>query len=351
VFGAMHAMGALDAAAVSPGAIRKWGLWTGSAMMVAAGLTAFALQWRSLVAALGGMRVSLARAGDRSPDPLARVEVPLSWFVVGTLVSGTGCVAIMHRVWHVPVVYGILAVGLAFLLSLVACRATGETDTNPIGAMGKVTQLFYGWALPQQVEPNLMTAGVTAGAAGAAADLLTDLKSGYLLGANPRRQTLAQAAGILFGTAVVVPAWYLLVPDPSVISGDKATFTAPAAAVWASVAQLLANGLDSLHGSCRWGIVAGAVVGTGLTLAEKLVPRRLAGRLPSATGLGLAFVIQFHDSIAFLVGAVVAGLCARLRPAAADRYTIPVSSGIIAGESLMGVLIAFLQVFDVIRPH
>ena len=33
------------------------------------------------------------------------------------------------------------------------------------------------------------------------------------------------------------------------------------------------------------------------------------------------------------------------------RYTIPVSSGIIAGESLMGVLIALLQVFDVIVPH
>jgi len=251
----------------------------------------------------------------------------------------------------VPVGYGILAVALAFLLSLVACRATGETDTNPIGAMGKVTQLFYGWALPQKIDANLMTAGVTAGAAGAAADLLTDLKSGYLLGANPRRQTLAQAAGILFGTAVVVPAWYLLVPDPSVISGDNATFTAPAATVWASVAQLLSNGLDSLHESCRWGIVAGALLGIGLTLAEKLLPRHLAGWVPSPTGLGLAFVIQFHDSIAFLVGAAAAALVARLRPAAAERYTVPVSSGIIAGESLMGVLIAFLQVFDVIVPH
>jgi OPT family oligopeptide transporter len=351
VFAAMAEMGALDSAAVSPGAIRKWGLWTGSAMMVAAGLTAFALQWRSLAGALVGLRRSLAAAGSGAEDPLARVEVPLSWFVAGTLVSGAGCVAIMHRVWNVPIGYGILSVLLAFLLSLVACRATGETDTNPIGAMGKVTQLFYGWALPQKIDANLMTAGVTAGAAGAAADLLTDLKSGYLLGANPRRQTLAQAAGILFGTAVVVPAWYLLVPDRSVISGDNATFTAPAAAVWASVAQLLANGLDSLHATCRGGIAVGAAVGIALTLLERFLPRRLATWLPSPTGLGLAFVIQFHDSIAFLVGALAAALFARLRPATAERYTIPVSSGIIAGESLMGVLIAFLQVFDVIVPH
>ncbi|MFM8283848.1 MAG: OPT family oligopeptide transporter [Planctomycetaceae bacterium] len=350
VFTEMAAMGALDGPAVSPGAIRKWGLWTGSALMVAAGLTALLLQWRSLLGALGSLRGSLAAAGDRRADPLARVEVPFSWFVIGTAVSGAGCVAIMRLVWNVPVGYGILSVGFAFVLSLVACRATGETDTNPIGAMGKVTQLFYGWALPQSIEPNLMTAGVTAGAVGAAADLLTDLKSGYLLGANPRRQTLAQAAGILFGTAVVVPAWYLLVPDPSVISGERATFTAPAAAVWASVAQVLARGLDSLHDSCRAGIAVGAAAGVVLTLLERAVPRRMAAWLPSPTGLGLAFVITFHDSIAFLVGAIVAAAWARLRPAAAERYTVPVASGIIAGESLTGVLIAFLQVFDVIAP-
>jgi uncharacterized oligopeptide transporter (OPT) family protein len=211
--------------------------------------------------------------------------------------------------------------------------------------MGKVTQLVYGVAIPQRMDANLMTAGVTAGAAGAAADLLVDLKSGYLLGANARLQTLAQAAGILFGTAVIVPAWYALVPDASVISGDRATFTAPAASVWASVAQLLANGIETLHPTCRIGMVVGAVVGVLLTVAEQLAPRRLARWLPSATGLGLAFVIDFHDSIAFLVGAAVAAVLARLRPTAAETYVVPVSSGIIAGESLMGVAIAFLKAF------
>ena len=37
-----------------------------------------------------------------------------------------------------------LAVVLSFALALVACRATGETDTTPIGAMGKITQLMFG---------------------------------------------------------------------------------------------------------------------------------------------------------------------------------------------------------------
>jgi putative OPT family oligopeptide transporter len=345
VFAEMHAAGALDAAEVSPGAIRRWGLWTGSALMVAAGLTAFAFQWRSLVHALAGIRALFGRPAAAAHDPLARIEVPTSWFLVGAAVAGSGCIAIMNRAWGVPVHLGVVAVLLAFVLSLVACRATGETDITPIGAMGKVTQLVYGVAIPQRMDANLMTAGVTAGAAGAAADLLVDLKSGYLLGANARLQTLAQAAGILFGTAVIVPAWYALVPDASVISGDGATFTAPAASVWASVAQLLAKGIETLHPTCRVGMVVGGVVGVLLTVAEQLAPRRLARWLPSATGLGLAFVIDFHDSMAFLVGAAVAAVLARLRPAAAETYVVPVSSGIIAGESLMGVAIAFLKAF------
>ena len=351
VFADMHAAGAIDSPEVSPGMIRRWGLWTGSAMMVTAGLTAFAFQWRSLVHALSGLGSLFGRRVDAAHDPVARIEVPTSWFLVGTLVAGAGCIAIMHAEWSVPLHLGVVAVLLAFVLSLVACRAAGETDITPIGAMGKVTQLFYGVAMPQRMDANLMTAGVTAGAAGAAADLLTDLKSGYLLGANARRQTLAQAAGILFGTIVIVPAWYVLVPDASVISGDDAQFTAPAASVWASVAELLSKGLETLHPTCRTGILVGGLLGIAITVLERVVPKWLVPWIPSATGLGLAFVIDFHDSMAFLVGAVVATLAAKLRPAAAETYVVPVSSGIIAGESLMGVAIAFLTAFGWLGGH
>ena len=57
------------------------------------------------------------------------------------------------------------------VVALVCCRATGETDTTPLGAMGKVTQLLYA-VLPGArgvISTNLMTAGVTAGAGASAA--------------------------------------------------------------------------------------------------------------------------------------------------------------------------------------
>ena len=92
---------------------------------------------------------------------------------------------------------GVLAVVLTFLLSIVAARATGETDTTPIGAMGKITQLTYGMIDPGNMKTNLMTAAITAGAACHSADLLQSLKTGYLVGADPRKQAIAQLFGIV----------------------------------------------------------------------------------------------------------------------------------------------------------
>jgi OPT family oligopeptide transporter len=325
--------------------IRKWALWSGSAMMVTGGLTAFAFQWRSIVRAFAGLGALFSTRKDAAEDPLARIEVPNSWFAIGTVVSGAGCVAVMQFQWGIAWYWGILSIGFAFVLSLVACRATGETDITPIGAMGKVTQLFYGVTLPQNATANLMTAGVTAGAAGSAADLLTDLKSGYLLGANPRKQAIAQALGIIAGTLVVVPVWYVLVPNAQAIGAESKNFPAPSAEVWASVAKLLANGLDSLHPTIRAGMAIGAVLGILLTLVEQLAPAHVRKWVPSATGLGLACVINFSDSIAFLLGALIAWAYEKRDSAKAELYVVPVSSGIIAGESIMGIVIALSGAF------
>jgi uncharacterized oligopeptide transporter (OPT) family protein len=132
----------------------------------------------------------------------------------------SGVLFIGHTQFFIPWHLGLIAVLLTFFLSLVACRATGESDITPIGAMGKVTQLVYGVLIPQNATANLMTASITANAAASSADLLTDLKSGYLLGANPRRQFLAQLMGVFAGTAASVIGFHLLVPDASVFTGS-----------------------------------------------------------------------------------------------------------------------------------
>jgi uncharacterized oligopeptide transporter (OPT) family protein len=328
-------------------AIVSWSVWGGVSLMTTAALLNFGLQWRTLARALSGIRAMFSKKVEgAAEDPLARVEVPSSWFLGGTLVSGTLCVLLNYWAFHIALWLGALAVVISAVLAIVACRATGETDTTPIGALGKITQLTYGFLIPQNITANLMTANITASIAASSADLLNDLKSGYLLGANPRRQFIAQFCGVFVGALVAVPGFYLLVPTADVLGGDK--FPAPAAQVWRAVAELLGKGVHSLHPTALYAMAIGGTLGILITLLEKAYPKH-RHMIPSPTGLGLAFVIPGWNSVSIFIGAFVAWALERKRPKTAEAYTIPVASGFIAGESIMGVLIAvFGVVYDLV---
>ncbi len=326
--------------------IVSWSLWGGTAIMLASGLLSFAFQWRTIGRAFHGiidMLVPKARRKTQGDKIYAmnRIEVPGSWFVTGTVIAGIGVVAIQVVSFSIHWWMGIFSVLMTFFLAIVACRATGETDITPIGAMGKITQLFYGVIAPANITTNLMTACVTAGAAASSADLLTDLKSGYLLGANPRKQFIAQFMGIFIGAIVIVPAFYLIVPTADVLGGDK--FPAPAAQVWKGVAELLALGLSSLDLTARWALLIGSLTGIVITMLERLLPVKARPFIPSAMGLGLAFVIPFWNTLSMFVGALIAWVMTKHAKELAATYIVPVASGLIAGESLVGVFIALLS--------
>jgi OPT family oligopeptide transporter len=278
-------------------------------------------------------------------DPMDRIEVPGAWFLWGMVVLGAVVIWMGHTFFHIQIWMGIVAVLMTFLLVVVAARSTGETDITPTGPLSKITQLTFGALAPGNITTNLMTANITAGSCSHAGDLLTDLKSGYLLGAKPRQQFIAQFFGVLAGAVVVVPVFFLLVPNASVLGTDQ--WPAPAAQVWRGVAELLAKGVSALHPTARVGLVVGALVGIIIPLLELAFPK--AKRfIPSATGLGLAFTITGFYSISMFIGALAALALAKAKPKTAEEYVVPVSSGIIAGESLMGVIIALLVVAGVL---
>ncbi|HWN68498.1 MAG TPA: OPT/YSL family transporter, partial [Haliangium sp.] len=231
-------------------------------------------------------------------------------------------------------------------MGFVAARVTGETDVTPTKALGPVTQLVYGVLTPGNLSGNIMAGNVTGGIGLHASDLLTTLKTGWLLGGHPRAQFRAQLFGVVAGAGVVVPAFTLLIPDPSVLGSEA--WPAPSCLVWAGVSKAFADGIGSLGGLARGGIVAGALLGVVLALMERFAPARLRTYVPSPSGLGLAMVIPGSNAIAMFLGAAVAEVLRRWRPAMAQRYVVPVSSGLIAGESLMGVVVALLIVSGVL---
>jgi uncharacterized oligopeptide transporter (OPT) family protein len=206
--------------------------------------------------------------------------------------------------------------------------------------MGKVTQLIFGAINPGNVNVNLMSANITSGAAISSADLLTDLKSGYMLGAHPRRQFLAQFAGIFIGTVVTAVSFTVLVPNAAALGNEQ--FPAPAAQTWSAVARALAHGLAALDAVRLWSIGIGAAVGVILTVLPLMFPKH-AKWVPSAAGAGLAWVFQWYYSLLFFLGGLIGFAWEKKWPKSAEEYTVPVASGVIAGGSLMGVAIIFWQ--------
>jgi OPT family oligopeptide transporter len=318
----------------------KWTLWGGVACMVTSGLLSFVFQWRSILRALGSLGSIFGNAADRARSEVDAIEAPMSWFLAGQLVSLVALAWLAHATFKMPYWQSTVAVLLTFFLALVACRVTGETDTTPIGAMGKVTQLIFGVLSPGNTNVNLMSANITAGAASSSADLLTDLKSGYLLGANPRRQFLAQFAGIFAGTIVTVLCFRVMVPNAAALGSGR--FPAPAAQTWKAVAEVLRNGIGSLGPVKAGSMAVGGLVGMILPLAAKLFPK-YEKWIPSAAGLGLAWTFQWYTSLLFFLGAIIGHGFEKTAPRQSEEYTFPVASGIIAGGSLMAVFLIFWE--------
>ncbi|QOJ15417.1 MAG: OPT/YSL family transporter [Planctomycetia bacterium] len=325
-----------------------WTLWGGTACMVTSGLLAFALQWRSALRAFSGLTRMFGGRSVKSDDPLEAIETPTSWFVFGQFFALIAICWLAHESFGMPYWQSVLAVVLTFGLALVACRVTGETDTTPIGAMGKIMQLTFGVVHPAKVagdvtamNVNLMAANITAGAAGSSADLLTDLKSGYLLGANPRKQFIAQFCGIFTGTIVTVFAFRLMVPSADVLGTSQ--FPAPAAQAWRGVAEALSNGLDRLEPLKLWSILIGGAVGVVLPILSMAAPAKAKVWIPSAAGVGLAWVFNWYYALLFLIGAIIGWIIEKSAPKVSKEFTFPVASGIIAGESLMGVALIFVE--------
>ena len=311
--------------------VMRWSLWFGTALMVSSGITSFAMGWRTIVRAFKGIGNKVAGNAD-----MDAIEVPFKWMVIGLAPVSLGLMALCWFALSINPLLALFSVALSFVLCLVAARATGETDTTPIGAMGKITQFIYAVLAPAERGVNLMTAGITAGAAGSAADLLTDLKSGYLLGANPRKQFLALFWGVFFGTLCVVPAWYLMIPNRAALEA----MNSPATSMWYAVAQALADGIHSIPESARYAIVVGGILGIALPLIESVVPKKVRGYLPSAMGMGLAFVVPFSNAFSFFLGALIAFVWAKINEAQAEKYVVPIASGAVAGESIMSAFYA-----------
>lgn len=316
--------------------ILEWSMWPSAALVTSASFTHLLLQEGFLRRTFRGLFGARA-AMEEDPAP---TDVPRSWFLAGVALLAPGLVGVGAVAFDIPWPLGVLGVLLSFALAAVACRATGETDMTPSGPLGQLAQLTFGVLLPGNMLANTLAASLSGNIACSSADLLTDVKAGSVLGVAPRQTFLAQLWGCVIGSVLIVPAFFVLVPDVSALSEER--FPAPAGYIVAGVARVLSGGLASLPPAARWSILGGTLVGVGLVLLERYAPEPVRRFVPSPIALGVAFALPASLSLSICVGAVGAALLARWRPALADAVTVPLASGLIAGESLVSLAAVLL---------
>jgi len=323
-------------------AITKWSLWWGVAMMTTASLFSFFSKPAVLLSSFRGF---LGRRGARG-DLIGQIELPLRVSALGIPLLGAVVVAMGHVFFGVTWWMGAIAVPLVAVFAIIAVNSTGLTSITPIGAMGKLTQLTYGAIAPGNMTTNLMTAGITGEVVNSASNLLMDIKPGYMLGAKPRQQAVGHVLGIVAGSLVVVPVFYLI------FGGDvsrlgQGELVLPAAQVWKAVAELLAKGFGSMHPSARWAMLIGAILG----LAFEWANLQMRGSFPlSGVGMGLASVVTFPDCLSMSLGALLFWILGRRlrapgrfghRAFVENRETL--CAGIIAGGALIGIILILLE--------
>ena len=337
--------------------VRGWILWVGVAVMTADSLMTLIFSGKTII--MGGYSIiasfvnfikrfykegrSIFKETSDSDDS----HIPAYWWITGLLFSTTLLCFVGHFIFEIKFYFVLLSIPLSALLSIIATRCVGEIDINPVGGMGKITQLVYAGIAPHQITTNLLSAGIVAAGASQCGDLMGDLKTGHLLKVKPRKQYIAQCIGVIFGIIVCVPI-YKLFDTAYDIGGED--MPAPAAHAWKAVAEILSVGVSNLPLHSPYGMLAGAIAGIILAVSYKILGfwrKDIASLVPNGLAIGIGFIVPPKQALAMFIGAVGLLIWKKIAPKHAEFFYFTVASGMVAGEGMMGLVIAILKLIGV----
>ncbi|MCE2862024.1 MAG: hypothetical protein RIR76_2159 [Verrucomicrobiota bacterium] len=333
--------------------VNQWSLWWGVTMMVVGSLVSLAAKPDLFTNALKSLR---RRRTDEpaGEDPLKSIELPLWMSWVGVPVFSVIGAWITHEFFGVPWLLALLSLPLIFVLTVICTNSMALTSWTPTGALSKITQFSMGAVDRSNPASNLIPAGMTAEIASNAANLLSDIKPGYMLGAKPRQQAIGHVIGIIAGAVASTPLFYLLFLPPdkngvrSVNTIVSEQFAMPAALQWKGVADLIARGFNNLPASALISMAVAAVA----ALIFEVLRIRTKGRFPiSAVSVGLGVVLPPEACFAMWIGALIFWWHGRKAPAPGSKQhefwvegCEPICAGLISGAALVGIGNALVNV-------
>ena len=225
----------------------------------------------------------------------------------------------------------VVVVALSFVTTIMSAQSVGQTGIDPMEIFGLIVLLAVAaFANVSQVQ-LFYVAGVVAVACGLAGDVMSDFKTGAIIGSSPRAMWVGQSIGALLGTVVAVGVLCVLV---GAYGTDAFGLGKMFVSTQASVVATMVSGIPSVPA-----FVAGLIGGVALYCAG----------LP-AMMFGLGVYLPFYMSATAALGGLVKWVYDRAsarrgeRGDDAEERGVVVASGVLGGESIVGVVIALANV-------
>ena len=314
-------------------------------MIVAAFYTLFRLR-TSLIDGISRAFTDIQKARTGN-GRVGRLNLDLDFSKVGISVAVLS-VPVLGLYWFFSqslpgaIVLTIVMIVLGFLFAAVAGYLVGllGSSNNPISGLTLSTLLIaailmvgMGVTGTSGILGVLGVAGVVCCATGIAGDMLQDLKVGHILGGTPWKMEIAEIIGVVIAAMVLI--WPMIAMD-RVYEIGSAALPAPQAGLMA----LMARGI--VGGEMAWPLV---VIGMFLALGLILI------NSPSPMLIAVGMYLPFASTSAIFVGGLIAWMLSRtlttrgastVAVARATNTGVLLSSGFIAGEALMAVMLAFV---------
>jgi putative OPT family oligopeptide transporter len=287
--------------------------------------------------------------------------LPIAW-VLGYFANSSGLGA------HLPALV-IGGVAYVFLMSFFVSAVCGYmagligSSNSPLSGIGILVvigaALLLVFGIKPHVSPDagkaliafaLFTTAVVFNVAAIANNNLQDLKTGQLVDATPWKQQVALIIGVLAGALVIPPVLDLVNQAYGFVGAPGAELRPhPLPAPQAGLISSLAQGVIS--GDIDWSLIQiGAVIGVAIIVVNEILSRTSRMSIPPlAVGLGIYLPTQ--STLMIVVGAIAGWIFERAadrtpKPEAAKQLGVLLASGLIVGESIIGVVISAIVVFS-----
>jgi len=334
-------------------------------MILGGAIAGIVIALPALKAALASLRGGGDGAGGR------REEVSMNIVGTGTLIGGGLFFAAAKLSggddvsWFEAGLVTVAGITWLWLASLVVAQTTGRTDWSPLSGLSLIAiAILMGILGPSEV--SSIIPAVTLGAAvcvatSMCADMMADLKTGYLVGGRPLKQQIAQIATCWIGPGVsllvVFVLWnaYAFGPDQAQIMWDRAVAAGTEVQYAASggSAEQLAEGIPLL-GAPQAGALQAAIdiVQSGDVPVGKYLTGALLGLVVSllvspgmGVMIGLSLYLPFKYMIVFGLGGLISIFVTKSKgPRFVEDKGVPLAAGLIVGDALVNITNAVVKV-------